>query len=360
MFYLALAVCTVLLVVALVVGRFVKKWQWVAITASGFTLAYVSLGSPVLVCQTVLLAIVAVGMTKWNWSYRTFAFWSTACSVAVFGVFCLIGYRELNSYGELRASVPMEPLAQRLPPLRRSSGDEHKTNEARKPQYELEVRMDASARERALYHLHERTMETFVNSSGFGVRRIIFPPTAERVKPPAMVEPIPQPDLHSAEPGTESLPTKKSTEYELATLHLNGIIDFVNPLGFGYVTKEKQLFGFQPHHFRKLPKTDGWKVRSIELVSLLLQEDPRVYATTDLPRMDKIRTVPTRSLDRFEAAGLLELKTGEDFFTSESATGVRMLGAIRSIEQCVGCHGGERGDLLGAFSYFLKSESASR
>ena len=30
-----------------------------------------------------------------------------------------------------------------------------------------------------------------------------------------------------------------------------------------------------------------------------------------------------------------------------------MLGAIRSAKQCVQCHGGQRGDLLGAFSYTL-------
>ena len=101
-------------------------------------------------------------------------------------------------------------------------------------------------------------------------------------------------------------------------------------------------------------------MRSIELVSLLLHDAPRVYATTDLPRMDKIRTVPTRSLDRFEETGLLELKVGEDFFTSETPKGVRMLGAIRSIEQCVQCHGGECGDLLGAFSYVLSYDGASR
>ena len=40
-------------------------------------------------------------------------------------------------------------------------------------------------------------------------------------------------------------------------------------------------------------------------------------------------------------------------FVRETSEGVRMLGAIRSVEQCMKCHGGERGDLLGAFSYSL-------
>jgi mono/diheme cytochrome c family protein len=33
-----------------------------------------------------------------------------------------------------------------------------------------------------------------------------------------------------------------------------------------------------------------------------------------------------------------------------------MLGAVRSTRQCVACHGGDRGDLLGAFSYALVSD----
>ncbi len=35
-----------------------------------------------------------------------------------------------------------------------------------------------------------------------------------------------------------------------------------------------------------------------------------------------------------------------------------MLGAVRSAKQCVKCHGGSRGDLLGAFSYTLRAEKS--
>jgi len=89
----------------------------------------------------------------------------------------------------------------------------------------------------------------------------------------------------------------------------------------------------------------------------LLHDGPRVYLANELLRMDKIRTVPTRSLDRFETAGLKELTSGEDFFTRETSDGVRMLGAIRSVHECMQCHGGDRGELLGAFSYVLKSDT---
>ena len=49
------------------------------------------------------------------------------------------------------------------------------------------------------------------------------------------------------------------------------------------------------------------------------------------------------------------LRQGEDLFTS--GDGLRMLGAVYSLKQCVACHGGERGDLLGALSYRLERDS---
>lgn len=48
------------------------------------------------------------------------------------------------------------------------------------------------------------------------------------------------------------------------------------------------------------------------------------------------------------------LEQGEDLFASRDGDDLRMLGAVRSAKQCVACHGGERGDLLGAFSYVLR------
>ena len=69
--------------------------------------------------------------------------------------------------------------------------------------------------------------------------------------------------------------------------------------------------------------------------------------------MDELREAPTRPLDRFEASSLDKLRQGEDLIVGRSPRQLRMLGAIRSLKQCVACHGGERGDLLGAFSYRL-------
>jgi hypothetical protein len=83
----------------------------------------------------------------------------------------------------------------------------------------------------------------------------------------------------------------------------------------------------------------------------LLHDEPLAYVSDNLPRMDELRKAPTRKLDEFEAAGLAALRRGEDLFVRGTADHLRVLGAVRNAKQCVDCHGGQRGDLLGAFSY---------
>lgn len=85
-----------------------------------------------------------------------------------------------------------------------------------------------------------------------------------------------------------------------------------------------------------------------------MHDDPMVYVSDELPRMDKMRDAKTRSLNTFEEAGLKRLQDGDDLFLRETNQDILMLGAVRSIDQCVQCHGGERGDLLGAFTYHLR------
>ena len=103
---------------------------------------------------------------------------------------------------------------------------------------------------------------------------------------------------------------------------------------------------------------EQWEVWRLELVGLLLHEKPVAYVTEHLPRMDELGEAPTRSLDRFEMSALERLRRGEDLLYTEAPGSMRVLGAIRSVKQCVGCHGGERGDLLGAFSYTLGRPTA--
>jgi len=85
----------------------------------------------------------------------------------------------------------------------------------------------------------------------------------------------------------------------------------------------------------------------------LLKKEPAVYVSDRLPAMEELKGVPTRPLDAFETEGLAGLRKGGNLYVK----GDRTLGAIRSTKQCLDCHGGNRGDLLGAFSYILRTES---
>ena len=49
-------------------------------------------------------------------------------------------------------------------------------------------------------------------------------------------------------------------------------------------------------------------------------------------------------------------RSGRQLYLRKAQGTILLLGAIRSADQCVKCHGGERGDLLGAFSYRLARE----
>jgi hypothetical protein len=134
-------------------------------------------------------------------------------------------------------------------------------------------------------------------------------------------------------------------------LHTNGVLDFVHAPGFGFVKDRKHVAGFQAHGFSEVPKSAAkWEVGKLELVSLLLNKEPVVYLSDRLPRMSELRGAPTRPLDRFETAGLAALRQGEDLHIE----GTRMVGSIRATKQCLECHGGSRGELLGAFSYSLR------
>jgi hypothetical protein len=67
--------------------------------------------------------------------------------------------------------------------------------------------------------------------------------------------------------------------------------------------------------------------------------------------MDKLDRVPTREPNAFEFGALPKLATKQDVIIEQQPDRIVMLGAIRAGKMCLQCHEGERGKLLGAFSY---------
>ncbi len=230
----------------------------------------------------------------------------------------------------------------------------------------LEDRVDAVAksgpsygslrlRDESFAALHEHAIVAFINSPGFGqsrmpsmavwLRRWTFEATT-----------IPQPDiLSAANQGYRPDMPLTAVRYEprYLDLHRDSFANFVNPEGFGYFKDRRHVGFFRPHQFRSPPTTSADLV-NITLIGLVLHDAPLAYISDALPRMDLLRKSKVRPLDEFETLGLARIKAGYLVVSLQEGNRLRLLGAIRATKQCVECHGCERGDLLGAFSYVLR------
>jgi hypothetical protein len=298
---------------------------------------------------------------------RSFLVCSLGGAVLAYGVFGGLAAWEIRG---LVRRYPMESLDQRLAYERRGAGrglpagGEASGTEARLVRIEEELdfsRQNAGHHYRnyALEMLHEDRVQRFVNSPGFGVFRGTYV-TSRAVLELPEVPPLPQPEDEFDYPVTQQGPAgadgKDVPAEKLATLHEQGLLDFAGPLGFGYARDRRHVAGFQAHQFREVPSVpkERWRLRRLELVSLLKFPAPAVYLSENLPRMDELREAPTRPLDPFERGALLALRRGEDLVVRQDGERLRVLGSIRAAKQCLDCHEVERGTLLGAFSYKLR------
>jgi hypothetical protein len=285
---------------------------------------------------------------------RPLAVLSVLIAYGIVGQSALKDYlEEQRKYDRLRAAYPMESLEERLPRSAPPSSPGDPEGLAR-----LEESITSKSVSTAwLRQIHEDHMMRFVSSPGFGQGRMVThlgPPDKDLATNPHR-EPPSQPDyFRPALDQANSLITRPDSQ-AFGRLHEEGLLDFVNPGGFGFVKDRRHVAGFQSHGFSRVPdSTGGWKVASLELVGLLKHEKPAVYLSAKLPRMDELRDAPTRPLDPFEAIALAALQSGQDLHIGENADAGRFLGAIRSTKQCIECHGGDRGALLGAFTYRLQ------
>jgi hypothetical protein len=257
---------------------------------------------------------------------------------------------------ELREKYPFESVEARLPLPPKPSPVPAEWRDTSMSHFEKEIDGEGTNAWR-FKNLHEERVSNFVNSPGFGVARGAGMMRSERAfedyaAPMPIAHPIPP--FPSSDPAGE-IQSSGSLDEKLVLLHRRGVLDFVNPQGFGYVKSKSQVSGYRPHRFREVPAiTRDWSAQSVELVGVLVHDEPAVYLSEHLPRMDQLNKARTRPLDAFETEGLAALEKGEDLFVRGTYDTARMMGAIRNARQCVECHGGSRGDLLGAFSYRLK------
>jgi len=328
--------------------------------------------------------LISAAVIAWRFSGRGPAFFlrlSCGATLVAYGFASWMAWEGEREYARLRALYPYESMEARLPAPKRQTREVSLTAGARDrlDRVEAEITEDRNwYRKSQLELLHEDAVALFINSRGFGIARMIHP-TERGLTVDLRPESVPlQPGSRISSdwsPG-ELVRPPAADEAFLAWMFEDSLEDFVFPRGWGYVKDRRQVAGFLSHRFSQVPApTDGWKVRNntsqfsqvpspsvrwkvrtLDLMGLLLHDPPIVYVSDHLPRMDELRAAPTRPLDKFETLGLAALRQGEDLLITRDGEGIRMLGGLYSTKQCVACHGGQRGDLLGAFSYTLQRD----
>lgn len=320
---------------------------------------------PPVVLQAALVCAVALIWGASSYRPRFFLVLSCAATLIAFAV---PGYFALRETRDLQKRFPYLSMEDRLPPPKGKRPSDALPPAALDRLAAMEVRIEdkergdwrVSYRTGSLRQIHEDTVRVFVTRPGFGVGRMTaLSQELSREKPPE--PPIPQPGTPAASPWLPEQLRKEPADAKhtdnMRSLHRDSVADFANTASFGYIKDRQNVAGFQKHQVSKVPTlTPPWKLQTLDLVGLLLHDKPRVYVSEHLPRMEELRTAPTRDLDDFESAGLPALQRGEDLFVRERGAERRMLGAIRAVRQCLACHEAERGDLLGAFSYRMTQD----
>jgi hypothetical protein len=370
MLYLSLVLSLILLVIANLIvwrpGKGKRNLAIFAISGSTFTFAPCSVATflpPVALLYLFLLVL----LLRWDaHSNRRWLFLPLSCvaTVVAFGIPGLFVWAGQLEFFHLRRQFPYESMEERVPAPRPAFLGKQFPKATAERLNQLEEFYQEEPREllrvRYLRKLHEEKVNLFTESPGFGMTRMFRfdRPSEAGIKyglRPENHVPEPVPRAFSAISASEIRWDLRDGEEDLIWVHRQGVRDFVNVEGFGFIRDRRHVAGFQAHQFSQVPgPASQWVVQTLDLVGLLLHDEPLAYVSAELPRMDELRKAPTRLLDHFEASALERLRQGEDLVVGDTPTSMRMLGSIRSTRQCVKCHDGARGDLLGAFSYTLR------
>ncbi len=275
-----------------------------------------------------------------------------------------LGIEERLYVNNLRLQHPIKSLEERL-----SFEKGHSTESVINTQLPLKANIETTLtsfeqraqgrsewRIRNLKMLHDEAYYQFTIASGFGPMRMLKPGDYNT-------------RIHDREATflplslTSSL-MAKAFPTNFVDLHETSVIDSFRPETFGYVKTVSEVAGFVPHGSAKLAKEIGavdekndshWQLTRLDLVGLLKHDEPRVYIADTIPLMNELESLPHRSLNEFEVQALPQLDIEKDTVIEEFAGGARMLGAVRAGNDCLQCHSGPRGKLLGAFSYEFRN-----
>jgi hypothetical protein len=371
MLFASLVLSLILLLLASL-AFYQPKWHmdW-AFYACGSVFAFCPVGLgvilPPVVLQFCLLAIALVIGCSGTRGRRYFPALAALATLVPFAVTGACAWHTQRNYDRLREQYPLQSMEERVPVprpgLHAATLPEPTAQRLAQIEKDIECRDGGAGRYRAtmLRRLHEQTVMLFVNSPGFGIARIMEP-TERNVRSGLEQDPpVPQPGTPAwllLSPGDLERESGPADGGPFEEMHQVGVVEFASPEGFGYFRDRRHVAGFEPHRFQAAPRPpERWRLETVDLVGLLVHDGPVVYVSAHLPRMDELREAPTRPPDAFESVGLADLRRGNDLFVREAGNSLRLLGAVRAARQCTACHGCERGDLLGAFSYTLSREA---
>lgn len=192
--------------------------------------------------------------------------------------------------------------------------------------------------------LHGEAHKQFIRAPGNGRDRI----TPLMVTATIKQRPWTSPEWTSEELAKETPPLEEASD--LSLIHRLSIFHFGESAA---KSPPEQWAAAQAALSAK--KQQVWEIKSLDLVGLVMHDEPVVYMSERLPEMKDLKKKTLRPLDVFESEGLEELATGRDLYIRSKDGTVRVLGPIHAGKACLKCHSdAKEGELLGAFSYTLR------
>ena len=145
----------------------------------------------------------------------------------------------------------------------------------------------------------------------------------------------------------------------LEEAHARAVKSFVESKGFGLSRmRHLSLWNDRIVHFDGR-EYDPWRV---QLIGLSSEIGERIYTSTKPPKKDELTDAPRRDLSVEEVSAVAELRKGMNLsspIAMESGSqldvdgAMRVLAPLRLTKNCIECHKGNVGDLIGAFAYTL-------
>jgi hypothetical protein len=359
--YLVSAAFSVFLVAACAVTYKSRRTTALVFFAAGGVFAgfVLLLGFIVFFFHAVINAVACIPLAALKVAPRTFALVLVGIMVAIYGFAFSQGVAALRKTSELRQRYPLVSLEKRLAYERRPESNKEQTADPQQLSHAVATNLDRQdqtqqagyfSRSGALHELHAAAYSAFANAAGFGNMRMETVNTRL-----TKLGPIPEFVL----PTPVALSVSITSDKEFLEVHDTAVNNFISQERMGYVKNRSQVAGFESHRLASLNErwqcacqtTRNWQVTRLELVGLLRDDDPRVYTSKTIPRMEQLADSPHRELNEFEKSALPKLATQKDVIVNQQSNRIQMLGALRAGQTCLKCHEGDRGKLLGAFSY---------